>query len=184
MHEWCLQRFIQLVNTASRNWSHRFQAVCWQHGSNSRRTCPIHYRSLPSGCGHAPRTALTAAHLPQPSGAHRRSTRIELPRRTRSEGARQLIFLCSALVAHIARPIPHRPSQFSRPAFFCRSFSGHCFRLIPASCSFAASAFPVPALHHWVPSHGAEGVVSAQVCLDKNRMICHSIVEEGPNDQS
>src|SRR5260370_25140672 len=29
---------------------------------------------------------------------------------------------CSALPAHIARPIPHRSSQFSRPAFFCRSF--------------------------------------------------------------
>jgi len=29
------------------------------------------------------------------------------------------------------------------------------FGLIPASCSFAASAFPVPPLHHWVPSHKA-----------------------------
>src|SRR5712671_6255744 len=34
-------------------------------------------------------------------------------------------------------------------------FSGHCFRLIPASGSFAASAFPVPPLHHCVPSHKA-----------------------------
>jgi hypothetical protein len=60
-------------------------------------------------------------------------------------------FFCSALPAHIARPIPHRPSQFSRPAFFSTSqSSGHCFRLIPASCSFAASAFPVPLLHHRV----------------------------------
>jgi hypothetical protein len=96
------------------------------------------------------------AHLPQPSGAHRRSTRIEPHRRTRSDGARQLIFLCSALPAHIARPIPHRSSQFSRPALFLPLiFSGHCFRLIPASGSFAASAFPVPPLHRWVPSHKA-----------------------------
>jgi hypothetical protein len=34
----------------------------------------------------------------------------------------RLIFFCSALPAHIGRPMPHRPSQFSRPAFFCRSF--------------------------------------------------------------
>jgi hypothetical protein len=40
--------------------------------------------------------------------------------------------------------------------FSAAHFSGHCFRLIPASCSFAASAFPVPPLHHhWVPSHKA-----------------------------
>ena len=31
-------------------------------------------------------------------------------------------FFCSALPAHMPRPIPHRSSQFSRPAFFCRSF--------------------------------------------------------------
>ena len=31
-------------------------------------------------------------------------------------------FFCSALPAPIVRPIPHRSSQFSRPAFFCRSF--------------------------------------------------------------
>ena len=30
--------------------------------------------------------------------------------------------LCSALAALIARPIPHRSFQFSRPPFFCRSF--------------------------------------------------------------
>ena len=35
---------------------------------------------------------------------------------------------------------------------------------------------------HGAARRGAEGVVSAQACLDKNRMICHSIVEEGPND--
>src|SRR5205823_3284432 len=40
---------------------------------------------------------------------------------------------------------------FSGPSFFCRSFYWDCFGLIPASCSFAASVFPVPPLQHWVP---------------------------------
>jgi hypothetical protein len=31
-------------------------------------------------------------------------------------------FFCFALPAHMSRPIPHRSSQFSRPAFFCHSF--------------------------------------------------------------
>src|SRR5437660_2077592 len=31
-------------------------------------------------------------------------------------------FFCSALPAHIARRMPPRPSQFSRPPFFCHSF--------------------------------------------------------------
>jgi len=34
----------------------------------------------------------------------------------------RLIFFCSALPAQIARPVSHRSSQFSRPAFFYRSF--------------------------------------------------------------
>ena len=46
------------------------------------------------------------------------------------------------------------PSSVGQP-FSAAYFSGHCFRLIPASGSFAASAFPVPPLHHWVPSHKA-----------------------------
>ena len=94
------------------------------------------------GCGHALRTALTVGE----------ATRIEPHRRTRSDRARQLIFLCSALAAHVPRLSPRRFSQFSKPTFFCRSFfSGHCFRLIPASCSFAASAFTAP--HH--TQHGS-----------------------------
>src|SRR5258708_20494542 len=43
------------------------------------------------------------------------------------------------------------PSSAGRP-FSATHFLGHCFGLIPASCSFASSAFPVPPLHHWVPS--------------------------------
>jgi hypothetical protein len=37
------------------------------------------------------------------------------------------------------------PSSVGQP-FSAAYFSGHCFRLIPASGSFAASAFPVPPL--------------------------------------
>src|SRR5882724_165641 len=39
--------------------------------------------------------------------------------------------------------------------FSATHFLGHCFGLIPASCSFASSAFPVPPLDHWVPSDKA-----------------------------
>src|SRR5256714_15384700 len=53
----------------------------------------------------------------------------------------------SAPLINLAIPV-------GRP-FSAAHFSGHCFRLIPASCSFVASAFPVPPLHHWVPSHKA-----------------------------
>jgi hypothetical protein len=46
------------------------------------------------------------------------------------------------------------PGSAGQP-FSAAHFSGHCFRLIPASHSFAASAFPVPPLQHWVPSNKA-----------------------------
>jgi hypothetical protein len=35
--------------------------------------------------------------------------------------------------------------------FSAAHFLGHCFGLIPASGSFASSAFPVPRQKHWVP---------------------------------
>src|SRR5712692_2696361 len=57
-------------------------------------------------------------------------------------------------------------------SFSAVHFPGHCFRLIPASCSFAASAFPVPPLHHWVPSHKAAARFGSSSCrfwvLQKN----------------
>jgi hypothetical protein len=50
-------------------------------------------------------------------------------------------------------------AQFNRVQsavpFSAAHFPGHCFRLVPASCSFAASAFPVPPLPHGVPSRNA-----------------------------
>src|SRR5690348_1499838 len=89
------------------------------------------------------------------------ATRIKLHRRTQTDGARQLILLCSVLTALQSCSMPRRCSQSSTPPFFCRSFFWHCFGLIPASGSFAASAFPVPALHHWVPSHKAAARVGS-----------------------
>jgi hypothetical protein len=90
------------------------------------------------------------------------ATRIKLHRRTQTDGARQLILLCSALIALQSGSMPRRCSQSSTPPFFfCRSFFWHCFMLIPASGSFAASAFPVPPLHHWVPSHKAAARVGS-----------------------
>ena len=56
-------------------------------------------------------------------------------------------FFCSALLAHMSRPIPHRSSQFSRPAFFYRSFfwallqANSCVRQLRGFC------FPGSALH-------------------------------------
>jgi len=61
-------------------------------------------------------------------------------------------FFCSALPAHIARPIRHRSSRFSRPAFFCRSFfwallqANSCVRQLRGFC------FPGSSPHTtWVP---------------------------------
>src|SRR5271169_2643113 len=39
----------------------------------------------------------------------------------------------------------------ARHPFSAAHFPGHCFGLIPASCSFTASAFPVLPLTPWVP---------------------------------
>src|SRR4051812_10737972 len=58
---------------------------------------------------------------------------------------------CSIQVCSLSR---FSLSKVDHP-FSATHFLGHCFRLIPASCIFAASAFPVPPLHHWVPSDKA-----------------------------
>jgi hypothetical protein len=97
-----------------------------------------------------PRWLTIGTQPPQNTGA----TRIEHHFRTFSDrGAAD--FSCSALRARMPPPYSaNLPSSVGQP-FSAAHFSGHCFRLIPASGSFAASAFPVPPLHHWVPSHKA-----------------------------
>lgn len=58
------------------------------------------------------------------------------------------------LLTWLARYRTDLPSSVGQP-FSTADFSRHCFGLIPASCSFAASAFPVPPIHQWVPSYKA-----------------------------
>jgi hypothetical protein len=113
-----------------------------QPGSVRRNRCSKPSSATSMGLRSRTSNRADRAHLSQPSAAHRRSTRIEPHRRTRSDGARQLIFLCSALAAHIARPIPHRSSQFSKPAFFCRTFSWALLRA--NSCARQLHGFCYP----------------------------------------
>jgi len=83
---------------------------------------------------------------------------LPLPRRAAAlwEGTRGTAdFFCSALPAHLARPIRHRSSRFSRPAFFCPIFLGTASGS-PASCGFVSSAFPVPPLHDCHSSHNGD----------------------------
>ncbi len=125
-------------------------------GINRRNRCSKPSSATSMGLRSRTSNRADRAHLLQQSAAHRRSTRIEPHRRTRSDGARQLIFLCSALAAHIARPIPHRSSQFSRPAFFCRSFFWALLQANSCVLQLRGFCFPGSALtHHWVPSHKA-----------------------------
>ena len=64
-------------------------------------------------------------------------------------------FFCSALPAHIARPTPHRSSQFSRPAFFCRSFFWALLQANSCVLQLRVFCFPGSALTQRVPSHKA-----------------------------
>src|SRR5258708_38571226 len=56
----------------------------------------------------------------------------------------------ASVVLPFASP-PKRPLSPIHCAFSAAHFLGHCFRLIPAPGSFAASAFPVPPISHWFP---------------------------------
>jgi hypothetical protein len=53
---------------------------------------------------------------------------------------------CSALPAHMPRPIPHRSSQFSRPPFFCHSFSRALLRANSCVRQLRVFCFPGSAL--------------------------------------
>ncbi len=68
--------------------------------------------------------------------------------------ARLIFSVPLCLLTWLGRYGTDLPGSVGQP-FSAAHFSGHCFRLIPASCSFASSAFPVPPLHHRVPSHKA-----------------------------
>src|SRR5258708_5479859 len=71
---------------------------------------------------------------------------------------------CPHPVVSVGAGAVHRTDLHSSAGqpFSAAHFSGHCFRLIPASCSFASSAFPVPPLHHRVPSHKAAACLGSR----------------------
>jgi hypothetical protein len=58
-----------------------------------------------------------------------------------------LRFSLAFLLLSIAQYLP----SSVRHSFSATHFPGHCFRLIPASGSFASSAFPVPPETPWIP---------------------------------
>jgi hypothetical protein len=62
------------------------------HRSNRPKRCSKPSSATSMGLRSRTSNRADRAHLPQPSAAHRRSTRVEPHRRTRSDGARQLIF--------------------------------------------------------------------------------------------
>ncbi len=92
------------------------------HGSDRQERCP---KSSALSIGLRSRTLATIAQRishGHPALTVAGATRIE--HHCGTCGDRDATdFFCSALPAHIARPIPHRSSQFSRPPFFCHSFS-------------------------------------------------------------
>jgi hypothetical protein len=133
----------------------RFWAVCRPYGSNRQKRCP---KSSATSIGLRAHTLATVAERiahSHPAFTVAGATRVR--RHCGTWGDRDAaVFFCSALSAHIRRPIPHRPSQFNRPSPFPPLiFPGHCFGLIPASCSFPPSAFPVPPSTPWAPSQNA-----------------------------
>src|SRR5260370_885238 len=91
------------------------------YGSNRQERCP---KSSATSIGLRSRTLATIAERishSHPALTVAGATRIE--HHWGTCGDRDATdFFRSVLPAHIARPIPHLPSQFSRPAFFYGSF--------------------------------------------------------------
>jgi hypothetical protein len=113
--------------------------------------------SGPSECQR--RRALMRSWLDgRPPGSSHRKTQVPLESSTIVEPeaiVTRLVFSVPLyLLTCLGRYRTDLPSSAGRP-FSATHFLGHCFGLIPASGSFAASAFPVPPLHHWVPSDKA-----------------------------
>ncbi len=99
------------------------------------------------------------AHFPQPCCTHRRrchSNRALLWNRGDRDATD---FFCSSLPAHIARPLSHRPSQFSRPAFFYRSFFWALLQANSCVLQFGGFCFPGSAFtpFGFPPSSGLDG---------------------------
>src|SRR5712692_10250595 len=99
----------------------------------------LSYRRLPSSCGHALATIGERISHSHPALTVAGASRVQ--HHCGTCGDRDATdFFCSALPAHIARPIRHRSSRFSRPAFFCRAFfwallqANSCVRQLRVFC--------------------------------------------------
>src|SRR6266404_1636264 len=125
------------------------------YGSNRQKRCP---KSSATSIGLRSRALATIAERifhSHPALTVAGATRIQ--HHCGTCGDRDATgFFCPALPAHMSRPIPHRSSQFSRPAFFCRSFFWALLRANSRVLQLRGFCFPGSALtHHWVPSHKA-----------------------------
>ena len=105
----------------------------------------LSYRRLPSSCGHALATIGERISHSHPALTVAGASRVQ--HHCGTCGDRDATdFFCSALPAHIARPLPHRSSQFSRPAFFCRSFSRALLQANSCVLQLRVFCFPGSAL--------------------------------------
>ena len=135
---------------------------CRQSGSNRQKRCP---KSSATSIGLRSRTLATIAGRishSHPALTVAGATRIQHHCGTRGD---RDATVCSASPAHRARPTLHRPSQFSRPASFYLIFLDHWFRLIPASCTFAAlepKKQSTITVSHPVVSSGVTGVLNVR----------------------
>src|SRR5208282_1041781 len=135
------------VGVHARQAEFTFRTYCRPYGSNRQKRCP---KSSATSIGLRSRTLATIAERishSHPALTVAGATRIE--HHCGTCGDRDAAdFFCSALRAHMSRPIPHRSSQCSRPPLFCRSFSwallqaNSCVRQLRGFC-FPGSA-PTP----------------------------------------
>ena len=126
----------------------------WPYGSNRQKRCP---KSSATSIGLRTHTLATIADRishSHPAFTVAGATRIQHHCGTCGDHDATGCF-CSALPAHMSRPIPHRSSQFSRPPFFCHSFSRALLRANSCVRQLRVFCFPGSALHHWVPSDKA-----------------------------
>jgi hypothetical protein len=103
-------------------------------------------------------------------GSNRRKTQQKLESRTNFERVvivARLVFFCSALPAHITPPVLHRSSQFSRSAFFSRSFfwallqANSCVRQLRVFCFPDSALTPCDLNHRLAISEASVGRSSA-----------------------
>ena len=124
------------------------------NGSNRQKRCP---KSSATSIGLRSRTLATIAERishSHPALTVAGATRIQHHCGTCGNRDATVFAVSLYLLTCLGRYRTDLLSSAGHP-FSATHFLGHCFGLIPASCSFASSAFPVPPLHHWVPSDKA-----------------------------